>query len=197
MGGSVALDFAPRRRVMRKRGRSLLVVLPIALVFLGGAAATSADTPLSHTGTFGVHFLADSAEYPGARCSYNSMTVIQGIRVRGPFVFARDRVANHIDSQKVSWFFRVRARPVGTGDFATVATSAVQFRTATDTQVADFSPMSKSFAGNAGKEYRVQVVMRWYGQDGTTVVGTATHRVDWYSWEGVPSFPSSCPGGIF
>ena len=181
---------------MRKPGRSLLVVLPLALVFLGGAATASADTPISHAGTYGVHYLADREEYPGVRCSYNSATVIQSVRVRGPLVFARDRVANHIDSQRVSWFFRVRARPAGSGTWTTVATSAVQTRTATDTQVADFSPMSKSFAGNAGNEYRVQVVMRWYGQDGTTVVGRATHRVDWYSWEGVPSFEGGCPGGV-
>ena len=182
---------------MRKPGRSLLVVLVSAFVFLGSAATASADTPISHQGSYGVHYLADSAEYPGARCVYDSSTVIRSIVVRGPLVFARNRVANHIDSQKVSWFFRVRARTVGIGDWTTVATSAVQKRTATDAQVADFSPLSKAFVGNAGKEYRVQVVIRWYAQDGVTVVGRATHRVDWYSWEGVPSFAGQCPGGLF
>jgi hypothetical protein len=181
---------------MRKRGR-LLVVLPLALLFLAQAAATSADTPIDHSGSYGAHYLADTEEFPGVRCSYDSSSVIRGVRVQDPLVFARNRVANRIDSQQVSWFFRVRARTAGSGDWTTVATSAVQKRTATDAQVANFSPMSKAFAGNAGKEYRVQVVMRWYAQDGATVVGRAVHRADWYSWEGVPSFEGLCPGGVF
>ena len=181
---------------MRKRGRSLLVVLPLALLFLVEAAAVSADTGIDHQGSYGVHYLADSSEYPGATCLYGDTQVIRGVRVRGPFVFARNRVANHIDSQVVGWFIRVRARTVGSGEWTTVATSAVQKRTATDAQVADFSPMSKAFAGNGGKEYRVQVVMRWYAQDGVTVVGSAIHRVDWYSWEITPRFKGLCPGAI-
>jgi hypothetical protein len=68
---------------------------------------------------------------------------------------------------------------------------------ATDAQVADFSPITKAFAGTAAQQYRVVVVMRWYGSDGSTVRGRTTHRVDWYSWVGVPSFEGLCPGGIF
>ena len=78
-----------------------------------------------------------------------------------------------------------------------MASGAVQKRIATDGQVANFGKITKTFAGTAAKQYRVVVVMRWYNPRGRTVVGRATHRADWYSWVGVPSFKGVCPGGIF
>lgn len=182
---------------MRRPVRLLLIAVPLALTALAGPIATSADTSASHSGRFGVHYLADSEEYPGVRCAYNSLNVIQVVRVRDPFVFARDRNADRVDSQWVSWKFRVKERTAGGGSWSTAATSDTEWRLATDAQVANFSPMRKSFAGNAGKEYRVAVIIRWYGVDGTTVVGRAVHRADWYAWVGVPSFEDLCPGGIF
>jgi hypothetical protein len=185
---------------MRKVNRSLLVALALVgalALSLGGAVATSADTALRHSGAYGVHYLADSSEFPGVKCFYNNSSVIRAIRVRAPFVFARNKVTGHLDSQWVSWYFRVQAQTPGASGWTTVATSGVQKRIATDHQVADFGRMTKTFAGTAAKQYRVVVVMRWYNPSGRTVVGRATHRADWYSWVGVPSFNGLCPGGIF
>ena len=183
---------------MRRLNRSLLAALALALLMaLGGAVATSADTGLTHRGSYGAHYLADSEEYPGASCYYNSSSVIRAIRVQDPLVFAENRVRGRVDSQKVSWFFKVQAQPPGGKGWTTVATSGVEKKTATDAQVANFSPMTRSFAGTAAQQYRVVVVIRWYGSDGTTVRGRTTHGVDWYSWVGVPSFQGLCPGGIF
>lgn len=185
---------------MRKVSRSLFVARALAgaiLISLGSAAATSADTGLTHSGAYGVHFLADSAEYPGVRCFYNNSTVIRSIRVQDPLVFAENRVRGRVDSRWVSWYFRVKAQTPGDTGWTTVATSAVQKAMATDAQIANFSPMTKSFAGTAAKDYRVVVVIRWHGAGGSSVVGRTTHRADWYSWVGVPSFEHLCPGGIF
>jgi hypothetical protein len=184
---------------MRKASHSFLVALALSamLIALGGVGAASADTGLTHRGAFGVHFLADSEEYPGVKCFYNNSSVIRAIKVQDPLVFAENRRSGRLDSQWVSWYFRVRAQTPGATGWTTVATSAVQKQTATDRQVADFSPITKTFAGTAAKQYRVVVVIRWYGAGGTTVVGRATHRADWYSWVGVPSFEGLCPGGIF
>jgi hypothetical protein len=183
---------------MRKPNRSLFVALSLAsLLAFGGAVAASANTGLGHRGSYGVHYLADSEEYPGARCSYNSSTVIRSIKVQDPLVFAENRVRGSVDSQRVSWFFKVEAQPPGGKVWTTVARSDLEKKTATDAQVANFSPMTKSFAGRADRQYRVVVVIRWYGADGTTVRGRTAHRVDWYSWVGVPSFEGLCPGGIF
>lgn len=180
---------------MRKVGRSLFIAVPLLVVALAGPATTSADTTISHEGRFGVHFLADSLEYPGARCHYDDATVLDAIRVRDPFVFARDRNADRVDSQWVSWRFRIQAETLK--GWANVATSDAQKRIASDTQPANFSPIRTSFAGSASTQYRVEVIIRWYSADGERVVGRAVHRVDWYAWEGVPSFEGSCPGGLF
>jgi hypothetical protein len=185
---------------MRKLNRSRTIALALAgafLLALGGAMATSADTGLTHRGNFGAHYLADTEEYPGARCLYNNATVIRAIKVQDPLVFAENRVRGRVDSQKVSWFFKVQAQPPGGKVWTTVARSDLEKKTATDAQVANFSPMTKAFAGSAAQQYRVVVVIRWYGADQTTVRGRTSHLVDWYSWEGVPSFENLCPGGLF
>jgi hypothetical protein len=180
---------------MRKIGRSLFIGVPVLLLIaLAGPAVTIADTARSHDGRYGVHALADSEEYPGARCAYDE-TVIEAVRVRDPLVFARDSNPDRVDSRWVSWRYRVQAETVK--GWATVATSALQKRIATDAQIADFSPMRTAFDGSASTQYRVLVIIRWYGADGTTVVGRAVHRVDWYAWLGVPSFEGACPGGLF
>ena len=181
---------------MRKVARSMLFAAPLLLMALAAPLATLADTAVSHSGRFGVHTLADSEEYPGVRCAYDDLVTIESVRVRAPFVYARDRHEGRVDSQVVSWKYRIQAEALK--GWSTVATSDLQKRTATDEQVADFSPMRTSFDGSASTNYRVEVVIRWYApSDGTTVVGKAVHRVDWYAWEGVPSFEGSCPGGLF
>ena len=53
---------------MRNVGRSLIVAVPLMLMALAGPLATSADTAVNHEGRYGVHYLADSEEYPGVRC---------------------------------------------------------------------------------------------------------------------------------
>jgi hypothetical protein len=168
---------------------------PLLLLALAAPVATSADTAVNDEGRVGVHYLADSEEFPGVRCRYDDETVIESVRVRDPLVFARDRNPDRVDSQLVSWKYRVQAET--TEGWATVATSGLQKRIATDAQVADFSPMRTSFAGSASTQYRVVVTMRWYSLDGDTVVGRAVHRADWYAWQGVPSFEGACPGGLF
>ena len=181
---------------MRKVGRLLFIGAPVlALVALARPAVISADTAVSHEGRYGVHSLADSEEYPGARCAYDDATVIESIRVRDPLVFARDTNPDRVDSRWVSWKYRVQAESAKS--WFNVATSELQKRMATDAQIANFSPMRTTFDGSASTQYRVVVIIRWYGADGDTVVGRAVHRVDWYAWQGVPSFEGSCPGGIF
>jgi hypothetical protein len=181
----------------RRRLPFVLIGLIVAMgLSITGAVPTSADTSMTQSGLFGVHFLADSREYAGVSCTYNSANVIHSVRVRDPFIFARNRTTG-VDTQWVSWYFRVQAQTPGARSWTTVATSAVQKRTASDAQVADFGPMTKAFAGTAAKQYRVLVVVRWFGAGGTTEVGRAIHREDWYSWVGVPSFQGLCPGGLF
>jgi hypothetical protein len=184
---------------MRKLSRSVVVGLGLTVALglaIAGAVPTAADTPQTHTGVFGVHYLADSTEYPAATCFHNNATVISSIRVRAPFVYARNKVPGP-ESQAVSWQFSIQARTPGTSAWTAVASSTIQKRTTTDARAADFTPVTRAFGGTAAKEYRVIVVLRWFGSDGTTEVGRVNHRVDWYAWSGVPSFHGLCPGGVF
>jgi hypothetical protein len=184
---------------MRKFSRTRWIALAVAaglVASLGGAVVASADTGVTHQGAYGVHYLADSAEFAGVRCTYNNANVISSIRVRDPLAFARN-TTTRVDTQWVSWFFRIQRQTPGSTGWTNVVTSAVQKRTATDGQIANFSPITRAFAGSAAYQYRVVVVMRWYGAGGAPVIGNTTHRADWYSWVGVPSFKGLCPGGIF
>jgi len=190
---------APEETTMRTRRRIPFVGLGLATALalaMAGAVGTSADTAVTELGSRGVHYLADSAEASGVRCAYDDGNVIRSIRVRDPFVFGRNRTTS-IDSQWVSWNFQVQAQTPGSASWTSVATSALQKRIASDAQIADFSAMTTAFAGSAAKQYRVIVVIRWFGSGGSPEVGRAVHRVDWYSWVGVPSFEGLCPGGIF
>ncbi|MFL5755123.1 MAG: hypothetical protein ACJ77N_02390 [Chloroflexota bacterium] len=173
---------------------SSLVLAALTALALG-SLVTTADTSFTHSGAVGVHYLADSAEFPAVRCTYNGNQVISSIRVRSPFAYARNSSAR-LDTQGVAWFFRIQAMPAGGGTWTNVATSAVQTRTATDADVASFRGLTKTFVGSGTKQYRALVFIRWLSASGATV-GQAEHRADWYSWEGVPSFKGSCPGGVF
>jgi hypothetical protein len=179
----------------RRLAAMSLVLATLLVLAVGGALVTTADTAFTHSGSFGVHYLADSAEFPAVRCSYNSNQVISAIRVRSPFVYARNSTAR-LDTQAVAWFFRIQSMPAGGGAWSNVATSAVQTRTATDADVAGFRGVTKTFTGSGTRQYRALVFIRWLSASGT-IVGQAEHRADWYSWDGVPSFKVSCPGGIF
>jgi hypothetical protein len=184
---------------MRKLSRRSWIALALTaglVASLGGAVGASADTAVTHSGAYGVHYLADSSEYAGVRCTYNNANVISSIRVRDPFVFAKSTTSG-VDTQWVSWYFRVQAQTPGSTVWTDVATSGAQKRTATDAQIANFSAITRAFPGSAAKQYRVVVVIRWYGAGGATIIGRTNHRADWYSWVGVPSFKGLCPGGIF
>ena len=70
----------------------MAVVLGLTLSLVS-PVAVSADTPVSHRGSFGAHALIDSVEYPGARCLYDGDLNTVRVRVRPPMVFARDRTS--------------------------------------------------------------------------------------------------------
>ncbi len=176
--------------------RPIVVTAAAVALLLGGSIGTSADTGVWHSGRNGVHILADTAEYPAVSCVYGTNSAISAIRVRGPFVYARNSTSGR-DTQGVAWSFEIQTRPAGTGTWTLLGASTLQKAVATDTTVAPFTSITKAFRGTAANEYRVVVVMRWYDGMTTTIVGRAGHRADWYSWEGVPSFAGLCPGGIF
>lgn len=159
----------------------------------GGAAAVSADTPISHSGQYGRHFLADSQEYPGAICHYNGSQNLDRIRVIDPFMFA---LSNDLDARGVSWRFVVQKR-VGSGAWTQVGRSATQFQEASTGTPAAFSPVNLAVAGHGAAIYRALVKMQWWvGGKSVNVVGGATHRVDWYHYPLADANHGFCPSQI-
>ncbi len=165
------------------------------LAILGSSASVAADTPGGHGGVYGVHYLADSEEYPGVTCKYDGDNVLKAVRTRDPFVFASD----HPDGQLVGWRMLVQEDDGSPGGFDTVARSAVQFGRALDDRPAKLSPLRVTLDGQPGAIYRVKVKMLWFVTPTGKVLeieGRATHRVDWYRYILAGPNPGFCPGAI-
>ena len=163
----------PRRRTLS------IAVTVLAIIGLAGPGAVSADTELGHTGLTGAHRLRDVFGYPGARCIYEGPKageVLQAIRFRAPVVFARNATTG-VDIQTVGWRGRLQKRVSGT--WQTVASKTVVKDVATDRHPAEFT--GKSFSISTSGTYRIAIDMYWYNAYGTSVVGSARHKVDRYA----------------
>jgi hypothetical protein len=178
-----------------RRAATAFVVVLLAVLAL--AVPVTAGTPLGHRGRVGVHFLADSSEYPGARCAYGKGDALAGIRVRDPFVYARDR-SPRVDRQRVAWRFIVQERLDQASDWVDIARSGIQRRVVTDATVADFHPMGIEVDSEPGAQYRMKVRMFWLvpGKVGPGIDGVATHLVDWYRTPIDRANEGFCPGVI-
>lgn len=176
-----------------RRPHHIAVLFLAAAAVVGVTAPVAADTPVSHSGTVGVHYLADSKEYPGARCKYDGSSNLATIRVRDPFVFAS---SNDPDSLSVAWQVIVQKR-AGSGPWTTVKKSPRQFGEATTGTPADFSPISVAITADTSADYHVLVRMTWYvGGKALAQVGTATHRVDRYHYPLAAANKGFCPSFI-
>jgi hypothetical protein len=172
---------------------SVIAFTVMAVGLLSAAAPAAADTPVSHSGQVGRHYLADSEEYAGARCFYNSDNNLDRIRVQDPIVFSR---SNDPDRRQVSW--RVLVQKNGGHGWGTVMKSAWQFGEARTTRPADFSPIAVSFTADTTADYRVLVRMGWWtGGEAINLVGVAVHRVDWYHYPMADANPGFCPSFLF
>jgi hypothetical protein len=180
---------------MRTITRHALLALGIAAAMLSTATGALADTPVSHSGVWGTHFLQDTAEYPGAHCNYDGHQVIHHVHVRFPVVYARDRSPAR-DRQTVGWRFNLQRSPDASTGWTTVYQSPVQRLSAFDDSPALFTAMDYTFSGDSSAAYRVLIGMRWYAVGSNTIEGNVTHRVDFYA--GGAFTPNSfCPGSIF
>jgi len=170
-----------------------LAITALAITALAAAVPASADTPVSHSGQFGRHFLADSQEYPGARCLYDADSNLNRIRVQDPFVYS---ASNDPDRLTVSW--RVLVQKNAGHGWTAVTKSPWQYAEARTTRPARFSPISISFTADTTANYRVNVRMGWWtGGKTTNLVGTAVHRVDWYRYPLAAANDGFCPSFLF
>jgi len=168
------------RAARRSRRYVAALVGLLALVIPGGALA---DTPLSHSGTYGPHRLAETASGgAGARCLYGTAAHrLDQVRALAPLMKARDDTPGAgNDPQKVAW--RAIFQGVTPSGFRTLLVTGKQFAIANDDAFATFPlPWVTWTADGPGYQVRVLIDFYWYGiADPANVVGFARHRVDYY-----------------
>jgi hypothetical protein len=160
-------------------------------------STATADTPVSHRGSFGPHALIDGLEYPGATCRYDGDLNLASVRVRPPTVFARNRTSAR-DLQWVGWVVELQYRS-DDGTFSTVQKSSVVKVMGLDDTPAPFRRRTVSIDRPRGSgSWRVVSRMIWY-KPGTssTWQGTARHRITFYDYPlAPPGAVTFCPAGI-
>ena len=183
-----------------RRTQGALLSLPLAvllaLVMSGQAAAVSYT---HHTGTVGQWTFDETFDNPLVLCKYGptsdgnhySMT---RIKVAPPMVYAVDSNPAKEDKGTVSWQFQVQRKYYSASRWKTVASSAVQKRSALDDAAALFSTLTVKRNGHEAKDdpswlMRVQVIVKWY-KPGGAVEGTVTFRPSYYRFS-TPDFSST------
>jgi hypothetical protein len=150
------------------------------------APMTAADTPVpgGHSGNYGEHYLLDTAEYPGVRCSYGDDQFIDTMRIKPPVVFAYDS-SSATNQQTVGWKYYIEQSLDSPVAWSVLAASTVQKATATDVHNAHFNARTYNVGSPNTVYLRVRVRMLWYRSG--SVVAKADHLFDYYRMS-VPAF---------
>jgi hypothetical protein len=166
----------------------VLAVAAIAILGAGPALAVTSDPTFGpHTGTFGLHTLIDSFEYPAVRCEYGTGDgMLKRMKIRRPIVFGVNR-SGGTDTQTVGWRYRVEysnAFTAGTGysNWPDLYVSTIKKSTASDLHNAHFAPRTYTFGGGVSDHnfYRVSVELLWYYPSSTNKDGKAVHLPNYY-----------------
>lgn len=174
---------------IRRSGIAILLALTAAATV--GAGPALAGAPIGdptfgpHTGTYGLHALVDTFEYPAARCVYGSDNLLKSIRIRKPIIYGVDRTSG-TDTQTVGWRYRIEYQDVATaGGYANWPdwyVSPIVKTTASDAHNAQFQLRTFTFGGGVSSHtyYRVSMEMLWYYPNSTTLNGKAVHLPNYY-----------------
>jgi hypothetical protein len=191
---------------MSKRLRRPMVVALAVTAALSVSQVALGYVETKTTGTVGAHSVTDTAARPGVICSYRPSSTpgvakLKRIYISAPHVKAIQGSGH----EKVGFQYVIqRARYGGShsGEFRRLYRSPI-FTSVTDsTHNAGFGQDSHDIVipyayGTDSAGYRVIIKAFWYqGESGTTVRGTTTGRIEWYSLaNGVNAGPfnGSCP----
>lgn len=169
----------------------LALLLGTALAALSLAQPALAYTELKVTGTVGAHRLLDTQLAPGGLCSYNYSSANGAYKLKhisvGP---PRMKAVPGMGTEKVAWQFTIQRRIVGLGGPGPWANRYTSQRFVSSTDSTHNAPfhlyegvkvvVPYAAGGDASADYRAIAKLIWYKADGTTVLGTATEKVDWY-----------------
>ena len=145
-------------------------VLMATIAVLATAATASAGMGDGHTGSYGLHWLRDSEEFPAVTCVYGDDALLDKIRVRPPVIQA------HSGTETVGWRFRI----IRTDDDSTAYQSPIQTATATKEHPAHLTSMSRAISVLDATSYLVKFTLFWYEPGSSAVAGKAPHDPLWY-----------------
>jgi hypothetical protein len=171
------------RRVSHVRKLLFGVLAALAVLALGAGPAL-ADVDIFTKGTVGRHWLRDTPDKPGAKCTYTSGDapwLLTTFKVRAPFVFAIDRNEKR-NRELVGWRFLIDTYdPNNSSEGAHIFyRSPLQRAWAYDDMPAPFSAMSVTpDVPDNDYQYRLFVKMFWYRPDGS-VRGSSVHVLTQY-----------------
>jgi len=205
---SLTIGFRKRHLlagVFTNRALRVVVIGGMAISALAAGRAALGYTELKVTGTVGAHSLWDTEAVPGATCLFKHRSGtfrLSHIDASPP----RMKAVPGMGTEVVAWSFTVQRRIVdsgGAGPWKDRFTSQ-KFTSSTNAKHnANFGGAQGvhvvvpfEAGGDASANYREIVKLFWYKSDGTTILGTATERVDWYypdQAKGVPMFHHFCP----
>ena len=154
------------------------------ITMLIAAQPTAAFKQTGSTGVTGAHSVADTSSNAGATCVYKSgpgsLSTLKHIYVNPPSM----KAAAGKGTEKVGWSFTVQRKIQGHG-WANRITSK-RFTASTDaSHAASFASEGVKVVvpnGPSGPSafYRVVLNMFWYASNGTSLIGTAAGRIEWY-----------------
>jgi len=154
----------------------------MAIAMFALAQPTLAFNQAGRTGQTGHFGFQDTHNFPDGQCHYGpGVNSLRSIYVSFPDVGA----APGFGTEKVGWQYTVQRKLAGAG-WTDRLTSKVLTAYAQSSSYANFPDPSARVIVPKGPEgagalYRVNIKAFWFAADGTTVIGTATASVKYYS----------------
>jgi hypothetical protein len=182
------------RRILRFASLAAVSIAALAI-----AQPTLAFTQTGTTGTTGAHSVPDTSSNTAAVCSYQYLSSENVWKLKHIFVDAPYmKAVPGMGSEKVAWNFTVQRREGGFSGFGPWHNryTSPNFSAMTDSTqnaplVQEGVRVTVPFApgADAAAEYRVLMKMIWYKANGTSVLGTVSGRLNWYStYLGIDTF---------
>jgi len=170
---------------------ALLVGTAVSALTVANPAAAFQQT--GTTGTTGAHSVTDTASSTGGICIYKYDTSFDVWELKRIVVNApKMKAVPGMGSEKVGWSFTIQRRTWSAfsnnpGPWQNRLTSATFTANTNSSTNASFTQQGAKVivpadpGSDAAWQYRVNIKMTWYKANGTSVLGTATGRVEHYA----------------
>ena len=173
--------------------KTLRRALPVAVAVV--AALAISQTALGYvetntSGTVGAHSYTDTSSHQGVICTYKPTTTAGVQKLKRIYVTApKMKAVPGMGMEMVGFRFIVQRQITGfsgPGKWKTTYTSSIAkaaTNASTNANLGEGSvdvSVPYAYGADASATYRVLVKLFWYAKDGSTVIGSASGRLEWY-----------------